>query len=565
MGNTFDFSSGFFKQVFTKGEAMPVGETREGNGWGHFLLITVVMMALYFLTGKLTFSISDNSLSHKLVSIVVFLPEGFALAGVLIFGRSVWLGVFLGQLALAVSVGLSWEPALGISAVNSLEAVLAAYLIAYMGLDRSLRSVRSVTRLMLLVILVLQPFSALLGHFFLQYFSIVSSQDLYWSIFSWWFGNSLAQLLIAPMLVYLFSRRDEVTLRDFGLVFLFFLLLNYVVLDAYPIQRLALLLAITMPLVMLLAVYKGICHATVATTTIALSTIYATNLGFGAFAHGSAIDNVVDINFYIASHVFLVLFVGTLLEEKKQTQALIIKRNEDLQELVKLQGQVESMNRHDMKNPLSVAINAPGMVLATEPSLSDESRKMLEMGRKGGYMVLEMINRSLDLYKLEAGTYALRPAKIDLVAILGEVIAQENLSGEDRGGPPKIVLESGSIKEGDGLWAYGEALLCHSLFSNLLRNALDASTSGAPVTVQAGGSEVASMVEVVISNEGSVPADIKEHFFDKLVTRNKEQGTGFGTYSARLCVEVQGGTIALDCSHEGRTNITVRLPAFAGH
>lgn len=279
MNKTLDFSSGLLQQIFTAKEPRRTEEASAQRGNGHFLLITLVMMAAYFLTGKLTFEMSQNTLSHMVVSIVVFLPEGFALAGAILFGRSVWLGVFLGQLLLAVSAGMPSAPALGISAVNSMEAVLAASLVASFGLDKSLARVKDITGLMLLVALVLQPFSAFLGNSVLYAFSVVSSEDLVWSVFSWWFGNSVAQLLIAPMLVYLYVRRHELNIRNVSLVILFFVLLNYVLLYAMPVHRLALLLAITMPMVMLLAAYKGITYATIATTTIALQPFTPRGMG----------------------------------------------------------------------------------------------------------------------------------------------------------------------------------------------------------------------------------------------------------------------------------------------
>lgn len=49
-------------------------------------------------------------------------------------------------------------------------------------------------------------------------------------------------------------------------------------------------------------------------------------------------------------------------------------------------------------------------------------------------------------------------------------------------------------------------------------------------------------------------------FFEKYVTADKKDGTGLGTYSARLIAQTLGGTIALETGEEGMTLIRVLLP-----
>ena len=57
-----------------------------------------------------------------------------------------------------------------------------------------------------------------------------------------------------------------------------------------------------------------------------------------------------------------------------------------------------------------------------------------------------------------------------------------------------------------------------------------------------------------------VPAQVREIFFDKYATYGKIQGTGLGTYSARLIARTQGGDVAMDTSEDAGTTVTVTLP-----
>lgn len=67
----------------------------------------------------------------------------------------------------------------------------------------------------------------------------------------------------------------------------------------------------------------------------------------------------------------------------------------------------------------------------------------------------------------------------------------------------------------------------------------------------------------MIHNKGTVPDSLRDTFFDKYTTANKAQGTGLGTYSAKLMTEVQGGKIRFMSNYKRGTVLHVVLePAF---
>ncbi|MCX7173481.1 MAG: ATP-binding protein [Proteobacteria bacterium] len=107
----------------------------------------------------------------------------------------------------------------------------------------------------------------------------------------------------------------------------------------------------------------------------------------------------------------------------------------------------------------------------------------------------------------------------------------------------------------------GDAMLCYSLFQNLIKNACEAAPENSRVTVSMSDE---TPLRIVIQNKGAVPAAIRERFFDKFVTHDKQGGTGLGTYSARLLAEAQNGTISLKVSdQEFQTTVTVALPRYS--
>jgi sensor histidine kinase regulating citrate/malate metabolism len=53
---------------------------------------------------------------------------------------------------------------------------------------------------------------------------------------------------------------------------------------------------------------------------------------------------------------------------------------------------------------------------------------------------------------------------------------------------------------------------------------------------------------VEIGNRGAVPHEVRCRFFEKGATAGKREGTGLGTYSAKLIIETLGGEIGFETS-----------------
>ena len=103
-----------------------------------------------------------------------------------------------------------------------------------------------------------------------------------------------------------------------------------------------------------------------------------------------------------------------------------------------------------------------------------------------------------------------------------------------------------------------DAMLCYSLFQNLLKNACEAAPASTKVGVKL--YDKAPLV-IEMTNRGAEPAAIRERFFEKFVTQGKSGRTGLGTYSARMLAQAQNGTVELAVSDEAdTTTLTITLP-----
>ena len=217
---------------------------------------------------------------------------------------------------------------------------------------------------------------------------------------------------------------------------------------------------------------------------------------------------------------------------------------------------VERVIRHDMRSPVAATMSGV-QLLRMSGDLGPHHQETLDMMERANQRQLTLLDASMTLYRMEAGTYDLTSEAVDLSAVLEEVAGElTHLSVERRAtlrvqapGPDPLPPTR------------GDPWLCRAILSNLIRNALEAvpgERAEAAVTVRLLAGDGCAVV--TISNPGAVPEDIRPRFFDKYITSGKSGGTGLGTYSARIMAEAQGGSVALDSTRPGWTTVTVSLP-----
>ncbi|MDD4730916.1 MAG: ATP-binding protein [Desulfovibrio sp.] len=218
---------------------------------------------------------------------------------------------------------------------------------------------------------------------------------------------------------------------------------------------------------------------------------------------------------------------------------------------------MERITRHDIKSPLGGIISLAAM-LREEEGLAPNMRRLLGLIEDAGYQVLNMVNMSLDLYKMEQGRYVFQRRCVDLLPIVERSLEEKQAMIRARGLEAVILVNGRPARPGDFVRIRGDETLCYSMVGNLVANAVEASPDFGPVTL----SLINNGAEVLfrISNLGAVPREIRDCFFEKYVTAGKKNGTGIGTYSARLIAQTLGGGVEMRTGEEFGTVVTVRLP-----
>jgi signal transduction histidine kinase len=106
---------------------------------------------------------------------------------------------------------------------------------------------------------------------------------------------------------------------------------------------------------------------------------------------------------------------------------------------------------------------------------------------------------------------------------------------------------------------FGYEAKIYQLWSNIIKNALDAMKSKGVLIVRA--KETIDKVIVEISNNGpEIPAAIKEKIFDKFfTTKDESSGTGLGLNIVKQVIEEHRGQISVE-SDPNLTTFTISIP-----
>lgn len=238
-------------------------------------------------------------------------------------------------------------------------------------------------------------------------------------------------------------------------------------------------------------------------------------------------------------------------DEVRRQAAQLEAQNAQLREAVRIREDVERIARHDLKAPLASIAAVPRLL--REARSNEEREHLLAMVERASLRVLSMVNLSLDLHRMEAGTYEVRAQPVDMTAV-AHTVAQE-LAPQAQS--KRVALQVEAPEQ--HVAVFGEDLLCYSIVANLAKNALEASPDGATVRIRVGAAPGENVV-VAVHNAGQVPEPVRKRFFQKYVTHGKPGGMGLGAYSARLMARIQKGELAMNTGEEG-TTLVLTLPA----
>ena len=179
---------------------------------------------------------------------------------------------------------------------------------------------------------------------------------------------------------------------------------------------------------------------------------------------------------------------------------------------------------------------------------------------ESGQLLLSIINDILDLSRIEAGAFELRPRRIDIDEVLHSMVRIIGPRAEKRSikvsvdiaaDQPRLSLDERAIKQ---------------VLLNLLSNAVKFNREGGEVLVRAGtnGSSeyVISVADTGIGMDESDLGNVLRPFVQLNAAANKRYaGTGLGLPIVKSLVELHGGRLTLESGRNAGTTASIHLPA----
>jgi PAS domain S-box-containing protein len=229
---------------------------------------------------------------------------------------------------------------------------------------------------------------------------------------------------------------------------------------------------------------------------------------------------------------------------------------------------------HELRTPLNAMIGFAQLLgLDQKPALGPHQREWVQQIQRAGWHLLDMINETLDLARIESGHVQLTLTAVPLAPLTSACF--EMLEGD----AARFDIALHESLQDDDMALVGDATRLKQVLSNLLSNAVKYNRAGGEVTLTAKrinqasaaladgrpGPQVA-MVEIQVGDTGlgMTPEQVAALFqpYNRLGRESSDiQGTGIGLVICRRLCALMHGSLDVASQAGVGTVFTLRLPA----
>ena len=249
-----------------------------------------------------------------------------------------------------------------------------------------------------------------------------------------------------------------------------------------------------------------------------------------------------------------------LLNDELQSQIAARKRAEDAlisSEKIASVGRMAAVLAHEVNNPLEAVTNLLFIAKAAD-GLPDEVRNYLETADAELKRIAHITRQTLGFYRETAA-----PATFHVVELLESIV--DLLHNKIISRQARVALQCERELTLTGF--QGEL---RQVFSNFLRNSLDAAPEAGTVTLRASSyyslSEGRRVVRITVSDNGhGISSSSISSLFQPFFTTKGLVGNGLGLWVSRQIIEKHGGKIQVRSRTSGSyqgTTFSVVLPAI---
>ena len=496
----------------------------------------------------------------------------------LAWGRSRWLGVFLGTFWLNIHRNglLVLFPSLGASTGSTIGTLITVSLILrFIGRNSPLQRVRNVVWFSLCSIFSGTIIQTITGTLAYSLFKMGTGKPFafYFSqyIWNWWIGDSIGVLLFAPLiLVWLRSPKDaeikswfnwEVFAALISLVIVSYLCLY----NAEPLEYLLL------PPLFWSAFRFGSKLTTLLVTTVAMTASVATANKLGIFYQAIAPSNsLILLQIFMGVLAITTMAVLAIVAENRKANFRLQRANAELEqrvldrtralqasevEAIELAEKAEAANQaksifianmsHELRSHLNAVIGFSQLMIRAK-NLAPEHQENASIIYRSGDYLLTLINNILDLSKIESGTINLNSTNFDLHHLLNDIEDMLHLRAVNLG--LHLIIE---FDHDVPRYIYTDEVKLRQILINLIGNAIKFTKQG-EIYVHISNIKIPeqnstnctlnfNVTDTGVGISAEELSDLFISFSQTQAGKEKQEGTGLGLVISRQFAQLMGG------------------------
>ncbi len=239
--------------------------------------------------------------------------------------------------------------------------------------------------------------------------------------------------------------------------------------------------------------------------------------------------------------------------KKAQLAAELAQKNKELQQLDEMKSHFFTNISHELRTPLTVIT---GVVKQLQSAPEDNSHERLEMIRRNGDQLLDLINQILDLRKLESGKMELKLVQSDIVQLCSYLLESFKFLTEQKG------IQLHFLSEEDEVLMDQDPEKLTRILTNLIINAIKHTDEGGNIYLML-SHKAPNLLKIKIKDTGRGIAAEQIPFVFNRFYQSPDQpsgGTGVGLSLVKELVALMEGEISVESKLEKGSIFTLTLP-----
>ncbi len=240
------------------------------------------------------------------------------------------------------------------------------------------------------------------------------------------------------------------------------------------------------------------------------------------------------------------------------SQLELRRLTKELQQVVESKNKLFHILSHDLRSPFNGILAFAKMLTEEAETLTtDEIQDFSQTVLTSAEQFMHLLENLLQSTRFELGSLEYRPCNI----VIDTVVANVLMLLKNNATQKKVHL---SYEPNPGKEVFADQTMLHSIFQNLIGNAIKFTPSGGRVMIQVTEQDAMYQISIVDTGVGVTPEKVSM-LFEPMVGRTTdgtsgEKGTGLGLLLCKDFVEKHGGRLWVDSVVGQGTSFHLTLP-----